>query len=299
MPNNSFAVVEPPVAAPPRVSLLASAQEISDGTRWQAGITFEPVGCGQYGGFHVPCNPGGETPESLTVKSAEVPSVAIVEYEPYTVWHADACSTATFQSRDFSGRALARYVANESAYMAQELWDGAVATGAGYPNFYLANGDSDDVGNGVAFTADLALARLQDAAFSSGGYAGRVMVHAPRDIASLWYRNGIVRREGALLVDAFDNIVVADGGYSGTGPEGQTRTDSAAWIYATDMVQVRRDGQVKLLPSTEEVMAGAAMDRDVNFVEWRVERLVAAYPAGCLHLAIEVDLCANECPEPS
>ena len=62
-------------------------------------------------------------------------------------------------------------------------------------------------------------------------------------------------------------------------------------------MQVRRDGQIRLLPNREEVMGGAAMNRDTNLIEWRAERLVAAYPAGCLHASIEVDFCLTECPE--
>lgn len=299
MPNNSFSVIEPPRQTPPRVSLLASAEEVNDNTRWQAGITFEPVGCGFSGGQFVGCA-DSETPSSLTVKSVGgeggAPSVPVVEYEPYTLWASDQCSPATFQSRDFVDRATARYLATESAFMANEFWDGNVAQGASFPNFYLANGDATDVGSGDVFPVEIGLPVLQNAVGMSGFYFGRYMIHAPRDVASAWYKAGLVRREGALLLDAFDNIVVADGGYPGSGPNGESRTATTAWVYATDPVQVRRDGQIRLLPSREETMGGSALDRDTNLVEWRVERLVAAYTANCLHLAVQVDLCETDCP---
>lgn len=298
MPDLSYSVIEAPQVAPPRVSLLASAQEVSDNSRWLSGITFEPIGCGPFGGYNPLCV-DGDTPSYLAQKNAPEESVqpAIVEYEPYGLWFADVCSTATFMSRDFVGRAMARYMANESAYMAAELWGGSVATGAGLPNFFLQNGDAVDAGDGGVWPAVQALGRLQQEVGATGGYYGRYMIHAPRDVASLWYAAGLIRREGTVLLDAYDNIVVADAGYTGDGPDGETRTASTAWVYATDPIQVRRESEVKLLPDRNEVMSGAALDRNVNLIEWRVERMVAAYPSGCLHMSIETDVCATECPE--
>lgn len=293
MPNNSFTVVTPPKQTPPRVSLLASAEEVSDGSRWQAGITFEPIGCGRTGGVFAECA-HGETPSTYTEKTPDTAEISVVEYDPYTAWESDSCSVATFESRDFVDRATTRYLATESAVMAKELWEGNVADAASLPNFYLANGEATSVAGG-ALPVNAGLQVLQQAVGSVGSYFGRHMIHAPRDVASAWYQSGIIRREGALLLDAYDNIVVADGGYSGVGPNGEPRTATTAWIYATDPVQVRRDGQIRLLPSREEAMGGAALNRDNNFVVWRVERLVAAYPAGCLHLAVEVDLCETDC----
>lgn len=297
MPNLSYSVIEAPQAAPPRVSLLASAQEISDSSRWQAGLAFEPIGCGNQGGFNLLC-PTSETSSQFSTKSVELAEgIDVQEYEPYVLWFSDSCSSATFMSRDFVGRALARYQVSESAYMASEFWSGQVAQAAGSPNFYLQNGDANDAGLGVAWPAAKALGRLQYAVGMVQGFYGRYMIHAPRDIASFWLELGLIRREGVLLLDAFDNIVVADGGYSGNGPNGEQRSATSGWVYATDPVQVRRDGQVRLLPDRDEVMGGAALDRSNNFIEWRVERLVAAYPAGCLHASIEVDLCEIDCPE--
>jgi hypothetical protein len=303
MPNLSYSVIDAPQVAPPRVSLLASAQEITDNARWQAGLTFEPVGCGPVGGVNVLC-PTDETLSAYSSKiiggesESEVPAPGgVQEYEPYVLWFADSCSTATFMSRDFVGRALARYQANESAFMAFEFSTGNLAVANGLPNFYLQNTEAFDAGFGVAWPVARALGQLQYQIGMGLGFFGRYMIHAPRDVASMWLEFGLIRREGALLLDAYDNIVVADAGYPGGSPEGNPRTTHTAWVYATDPVQVRRDGQVRLLPERDEVMGGAALNRDTNLIEWRVERLVAAYPAGCLHAAIEVDLCETECPD--
>ena len=295
MPDLSFSVVEPPRVQPPRVSLLASAEEVPAGdSRWVAGIGFDPISCGTSGGYFLDrCESDSES-NDFDDKPVE-PSSRLVEYRPYVAYYGDSCSTATFRSRDFPGRATAAYVAAESALMATELWTGAVSTAGGLGNFHLASSDAD-VLPGV-WPVGLGLARLQ---FELGEVIpSRGMIHAPRDIVSVWVELGFVRREGAVLVDAYDNVVVADTGYPGTAPNGDPRTTTGAFVYATDMVQVRRDGQIRLLPTVDEAMAGAAMDRDINLIEWRAERTVAAYTAECAHIAIAVDLCVVDCPEGS
>lgn len=292
MPDLSYAVVEPPRVAPPRVSLLASAEEVTDGSRWVTGLAFDRLPCGVNGGANVDACETDETlPAEYVTKTIEAES-QVVEYRPFTAYYGDVCSAATFLSRDFRGRAAAGYAAAESAIMAAELWDGAIADAAGWDNAYLTDGNADTVAG--VWSAINGLARLQ---FELGlVLPGRGMVHAPRDVASVWYQAGIIRREGALLVDAFDNIIVADTGYSGNGDS--TRTSTAATVFATDIVQVRRDGQVLILPA-DEGMGGGAVTRDTNTVEWRAERTVAAYWAGCAHIEINIDLCATECTEGS
>lgn len=289
MPDLSYTVVSPPAVQPPRVSLLASAEEVNDGARWTAGLTFEPYGCGYNGGKMPVC----VTDESEYSDKSFESEHRVVEVEPYVAWYGDSCSTATFRSRDFADRASRAFLAAESAIMARELWDGEVAASEGFPNAYFSDGNATDLGAG--FPAPLALALLQQALADL--IPGRGMIHATRDVASLWYEAGGIRREGALLLDPFDNIIVADAGYPGTGPNGEARDENNAYAYATDLVQVRRDGQVRLLPGQDDF--AAAMNRDVNFVEWRAERMVAAYWAGCAQVAIGVDVCAVECPSGS
>lgn len=296
MPNNSFAVVEAPQVVPPRTGLLASAQEAFDG-RWQAGVTFEPVGCGQVRGAHMACAPE-ELPSSLSEKSME-DGTAVVEYEPYTLWAGDLCSLATFRSRDFVGRATARYLSAESALMAREFWTGDITTLAGTDNFYLENGDAVDLGFA---SIEQALPWLQQNVgngwdVSPGiaqNYFGRYMVHAPKNVVSLWLANGDVRREGSLILDHYDNIVVADAGYPAVfdAPPGNGEAGTlAAMIYVTDPVVVRRDSSLRVLPDPNDY--AAAMNRDENLVEWRVERMVAAYTANCLHASLLVGLCST------
>jgi len=293
MPDLSYAVVEPPRVAPPRVGLLASAEEVVDGERWQTGFGFEPLACGALGGLHVAqCEATETLPTDYSVKAIADES-RLVTYQPYTAFYGDTCSLALYRSRDFAGLASGAYVAAESALMARELWAGDAAVAGGLVNAYFSDGEADVVGG--LWPVVNGLARLQQELADT--MPGRGMIHAPKDVASLWYTAGVIRREGAVLLDAFDNIVVADAGYPGTGPNGEARTETTAYVFATDMVQVRRDGQVRILPSRDEAMGGGALDRDTNTVEWRAERIVAAYWSKCAQIALQVDVCAVDCPE--
>jgi hypothetical protein len=285
----SYITVDTPRSAPPTHSLVASADEVVDSSRWIAGLAFDSMGCVEHGGTHFFCPPGTEEGFPVAEGKTDFPDSWVVEYSPYVAYAGDRCSPATFRSRDFVGRARAAYEISESAIMAKELWEGNVAQEAGLPNAYLANGDADVIAG--VFSPALGLAALQRTLGEA--LPGRGMIHAPRDIASLWHLLGMIRREGRLLVDAFDNIIVADTGYSGMGASEQERTDTTAFVYATDPVQIRRDPQVTILPSPDDY--AAAMDRDVNLVEWRAERIVAAYWKGCAHIAIEIDLCETDC----
>jgi hypothetical protein len=288
MPDLSYTPVDPPLVQPPRVSLLSSAEEVVDGTRWTAGLTFEPYGCGYNGGNTVLCADASTDPEN--VSKAFDSEHRVIEVEPFVAFYGDSCSSATFRSRDFVDRATRVFLAAESALIARELWAGEIAAAEGYPNPYFGDGNADVIGN--LWPTSPGLHQLQREL--ADRIPTRGMIHATRDVVTSWYEAGAIRREGAILLDAYDNIVVADAGYPGTGPNGEARTDTTAWAFATDLVQVRRDGQVRVLPDPGDY--AAAMDRDVNLIEWRAERIVAAYWSVCAHVAIEIDLCAVECP---
>lgn len=289
MADLSYITVETPRSTPPTHGLLASATEVSDSSRWIAGITFDAMGCVDYGGTHFFCPPEGEEGFPVADAKDSFPSSWVVEYSPYVAYAGDKCSPATFRSRDFVGRATAAYELAESAIMATELWEGNVASAAGLPNAYFADGNADVIVG--THSPAFGLAALQRALGEA--LPGRGMIHAPRDIASLWYLLGLIRKEGPMLLDAFDNIVVADTGYTGIGPAGEARTDTTAFVYATDPIEIRRDPQITVLPDPGDF--ASAMDRDVNLVEWRAERIVAAYWKGCAQIAVEIDVCETDC----
>lgn len=282
----AFAEVPAPSAGAPRVGLLASAEVIEEGGRWRGGLSFIPEHCAG-GGIWTYC--GNDADQPKTIEASE----AVVRHIPVTIWHGDTCSTAAFDAPDFQARARRALISRQSALIADELWNGAASEAAGHGNAFLndsgAHTDITPVGGAQPLLQALAL--MQDTL--PDHVSGRAMIHMSRELASVYYAHDAIRREGNLLLDAFDNIIVADEGYDGTGPDGLTPDDGTSWIYGTSLVQVRLDPTVRIIPDPSE--PAHAINRDDNLAEWRAERVAAAYWDGCAHLALQVDFCNTCC----
>jgi len=268
-----------PPAVPPRVGLIASAitPPTEQGERWQLGITYQPENCSG-GGVGDPCGGGSKTIG---------PNADIVDYDPFYVWAGDQCSAFGFDAHDYIGRANRLLLASESFQIAREFWTGAQATASGWPNRFLASAASDVLSPGTGLTPIQALSCLEmGLADCNDGQRG--MIHATRQVALLWAQNGLIKREGNLVLTINDTIVVADAGYDGSDPDGNPATNGAVWAYATDMVTVRR-GPIAVVPDK----FSEAVDRSVNLIEYRAERLAAATFDGCCHLAVQIaaDVC--------
>ena len=65
-------------------------------------------------------------------------------------------------------------------------------------------------------------------------YKGQGLIHVPREALPTLDAWGLVRPDdGGRLVTANGNVVVAGGGYPGTGPDGSAPAAGTTWIYAT------------------------------------------------------------------
>lgn len=300
----AFVPIGAPPSSPPRQGLLAvvggEGSEPALPERWEGGFAFEPERCGPP---DVPT--WGDCPEAGGVDPRDDPGTKdtgagspVVQYRPYTAWVGDKCSVLGRQGRDPVARARRLYTASESRIMEAELWSGTEAQLRAYPNNYLRNAASPNFENltpgiGEASPGAYALGELQAAI--AAGQTGRGMIHATWPVVNLWFFLGALRREGALILDVFDNLIVAGTGYDGSAPDGSPvpldTTGATSWAYATGIVQTKRHQQTKVVPDT----LNEAITIDVNDEEWRVERLVAAWWDGCVHAAINVDLCNTCC----
>lgn len=266
------AVVAPP-ALPPRVGLYASAPVSNEtGDRWELGFTYLPESCGT-GGVADPCDNATKTIDA---------NPTTVEFDPFVVWAGDKCSSFGFDAHDFPGRARRLLEACESFQVAHELWTGDLAQAQGFPNAFLASTASDEVSSS-AVTPIIALSCLEQG-LAECACGERGMIHATRQIVSIWSQNQMLRREGGLTLTINDTIVVADAGYDGSAPDGSPAADGSIWAYATGMVTVRH-GPVDVVPGS----FAEALDRSVNTIEFRAERLAAATFDPCCHLAVEID----------
>lgn len=278
------AVVEAPLAQPPRVGLIPSVAAVQgesaytdDTARWAAGFSFAPENCGNIGAQ----NPCGGASKDIDDNQD------VVNTEPIVLWAGDKCSPFD-RSRDFGGRARRQLAAAESYQLASELWNGTLAkteldaAGAPWPNQFLTSEASDVLTSGPTSPTD-ALAELEYA-LGQCAHGARGMIHVTLHTATYLFGLQLIRREGNLLLTVLDTIVVADAGYGGAGPYGAAE-DGSQWAYATGMVQVRL-GPVEVLGAD----MSQQMDRSVNTVEVIAERLGAASWDGCCHLAAELDL---------
>jgi len=220
-----FQPIGAPPASPPRVGLLAvvggESAELTLDAGWEGGIALEPERClpSSNPAWGDCPEPGGSDPRTDPGSKAIGDAEALVQYRPWTAWVGDKCSTLSGQGRDPVARAQRLYRASESRVMEAELWAGAEARRRFYPNNFLANSAApnfEDLTPGGSSPGTYALAALQEAI--ALGQTGRGMIHATWPTVSLWFSLSALRREGGLILDVFDNIVVAGTGYDGSGP---------------------------------------------------------------------------------
>lgn len=280
-------------AAPPRVSLLTSAASPAAAwpQDWVNGIAWNPEAClpeTESTFWWCPTEEGAAWVDERTEKAVDDPP-GVLTYRPWAAWVGEQCSTFGFAERDLPGRAARRLSASLSRIIETELWTGVVAQAAGFPNAYLASADADDLGSaGLMY----ALASLQE--YLAENVNDRGMIHATPRTVSLWFAGGGLRREGMLILDPFDNIVVPGQGYPGSSPDGSPAPDSGdtAYAYATSMVTVVTDTRVMTVPSD----LSEALNPSTNHVTYRAEQIVAAvWDSDCAHGAVEVNLCEPCC----
>lgn len=272
-------VVQAPPATPPRVSLVTAGRDPRPpDERWTAGFSYGYVNCVPEPTIHDACAVG-ENRAVGTRTTAPPPTT------PWVVEVADKCSAFGFDSGDYQARAAQLLDAATPWGIEHEFWRGDAAQADAWGNLYLADHGSPafvDVGGAAVKLFD-GLALLQEAI---GNSRTRGMIHADVRTVSLWESFGFgLRREGQLLLDAFDNYIVPGGGYDGSGDQGAAAAAGHAWAYATGIVEVRRAA-----PQTTPATFGEALDRRNNTIVFAASRFVAATWDGCLHAGVLLDL---------
>lgn len=64
-------------------------------------------------------------------------------------------------------------------------------------------------------------------------YAGQGLIHVPRSVLPALAAWNLITESDGRLVTTAGNVVVAGGGYTGSGPDGAAPAAGTAWIYAT------------------------------------------------------------------
>jgi hypothetical protein len=210
-----FAPVEPaPAAAPTYGTLVAAAITPQDGTRWQAGMAWRPERCPQGRTF----DPCGSTFSDLVGGGGD----GIVYYRPPAFRIEDRCSTRTGVLARDVGRVRRQAEGATSFMVARELESGAQSLAEPYDspngvdqhNAYLASPDATVI-PGV-WSLPEAIGELE-AATRAAQLGMDAFLHIPLMPLPLVSVFDLVR-EGALLRTMTGARIVADPGYTGTGP---------------------------------------------------------------------------------
>lgn len=281
-------VVPVPLTAP-RTGLLAVAPTIDDpDLRWVDGFEWAPEGGNLSGVSAVSCL--GST-DSRTPGSP----AAVASNDPVYVWASEECSTIGYARRDWIGRVQRALLAEQSYRIALELWAGAENTQHSLGNGQLASPTADNVfyskapEDGFACMDGLLTARLRNR---------QGMIHVtPGLLATLWHLNAVYR-DGGMWMSPNQNIVVADAGYTGTGPQGEYVTTDQ-WMYGTDMIRLRL-GPVETFPASldDQQVLAAYVDRQTNDLEVWAGRFIGVEWDQIVHLAGQVttDMCVDAAP---
>lgn len=284
-------IVTAPAVGPAAGGLLQTVRAINETAHnWQSGFSFSPNGC-------VPAtilDPQCGSDDNASIEPSDLP--AVVDFIPYLVLVAAHCTSLQGASgADLGARIRAIVELDQGVAVEEELWKGTKATASSWPNFFLAGGspnfDNLTPGPTDAIPGMYALGALQAALGQcNGGVRG--MIHASKQVVTMWQERNLVRREGTAILDLYDNFIIAGAGYDGTGPDDEfDATGNTSWAYATGMVDVRLGG-IDTVPTLDRIEQ--ALDRTNDFM-WQAQRFAAATWDGCCHIGARVNVCETCC----
>ena len=200
-------VVNAPAVSPSARGLLQTVRPVTgDDPHWTGGFSFAPNGCITATLFDPQCG----RPDDDFV-SDELPLT--VDYVPHAIAIGGKCGSLTGTAREELGaRIRTALEAAQGSPLERELWRGDRAIADSLPNFYLAGGSPAFTnltpGADDAIPGFYALSALQ-AALAECNNGARGMIHASRQVVTMWQRFNVVRIEGTVMLDAYDNWIVA------------------------------------------------------------------------------------------
>lgn len=274
------ALITSPTPIPGRRGLLSVAVAPGDiPAQWLQGVTFGPESCAAP--LPLPWAMCDETPD--LDDQTDRPDAAV--WQPILLRGVDECSTLDgFRTAEREARARSNLTVTASFQAEQEFSDAVASDEAGdlNPHLTAAAGwvTATTVTGGADSPAD-ALALLEQG-MAECLHGQRGVIHATPGVVTKWSENGLVTLQGASLVTANDNLVVAGAGYSGDGPTGTAHAAGQAWVYGTGLVyQIR--GAV-----TTEGEPFERVDRAQNSVVTWVTQPLLVYTSPCCKLAAQI-----------
>lgn len=292
----------PVQAAPPRVSLLTSAVDVTAileatyGRHWLNGLEFEPEVAALNLAADFPwywqCPEAGGSAWTSVVPAGikQIPDKpSNITYRPFTIYVADPCeSTFGMFGRDAEARALRALEANLARIVENEFWTGTRAASAGFLNDALTNangGGAPTALNGGSLTGYVsAFADLEQGYFDRDNRPG--VIHAQPRLVQLWNRNDFINLapSGRYFQSALGTIVVPGTGYTGSGTGVVAGTHAQSWAYATGPVMfARTPGYLQTQEEAQRILR-TTQDR-IIFAECQV----AAFWDSKVKIGVKVD----------
>lgn len=260
-----------PQARPAKQSLVIAAPIIDDASFRFGPFTFLPERCADGGRLAIDCL--GDT-----AQMALSGNPAKIDGEGFVVYTGDTCSTIGARGVDLEDRARRHIEIVQSFQIAAELWDGDLNLDA----TSLADVSADTL-TGAATTPVDALGMV-DWGIGRATMGQQGMVHMTPQILVDLVTNGTLHLEGGLWLTPMGNIVIADAGYSGDGPNGEI-AGATQWIYGTTMIYLRL-GEIDFVSNKPSEI----IDRSVNTIEYWVWRAAAWEWDECAHVAAQVNV---------
>lgn len=265
---------------PPVYGLVAAARDATNDTdRWENGITWQP-NCAVDNGTWRACTDdeasGGPT-QTIAARA-----VGLVEWDAYSIWSGDVCSTLGGLTQDRVERAQEQLQNAQTKALELILQNGL----AGATTPHLRDSNVDDLSPaGASSPLVYALAALEEAAAD----AGTPFIHCTIATATLWYSARALEKVGNLLYTALGTVVVPGAGYTGANPAGTIdATGETAYAYVTGQAAVRL-GPISVVGDERSI------NRETNTWEVRAERLALASFDPCVQAGINVNLCETFC----
>lgn len=269
-------IVSLPQIAPPRFSLVQSAEVVNHPTdRFAGGVTWTPEPWNGEGGGTIGVtavdDPGGN-PVQFYARNAPATG------QPFGIWASEKSSSFGLDWPELQARVQRKLAAYESGIIEGFLWDDPVNLN---PDLKLASASATTVGSSAGHAVMDAFGYLDMAIAQTWG---RGMIHCRPILLNIGISTQFIHQEGNVWMTSMGNIVVPGVGYSGTGPNGEAADFESEWAYATPPVQVHR-GAVFTTPGELR----EATNKAENTVSVHAMRLALAawdYTEG--HFAVKV-----------
>lgn len=191
---------------------------------------------------------------------------------------------ALLEGRRYARRQL---LACESKQMERELWTGQLTNGNPSGNAFLTDGNVV-LPEGSALLGYLTALGVLERAIRENTCGQQGMIHARADLVTRWDAGGALRRVGNLILTVLDTIVVPGSGYDGSGPRpGGT---------PASLTPPSTDSSWAYATTVVDLRRGAIFSEDLqervnraNNVLTTYERRFAASTWGCLQVGVHAD----------